>query len=205
MLTIARVTGLLLHLHGRCACVAPEAPGAPALLLFSGTQTYRDLWVDDLDVRPGVWPARRRGADGWTVHRGFARRTREILDDEARAFLEAHDRFVVGGHSLGGACAILAASDLQRRDGKQVDAVYVFGTPRLASRGFRAYYCDEQRLGGVTRSFATPRDPIVHRIPSVLYASVVPYEAVPCAAEDAWSHHDMRAYHAAWHPDADDS
>ena len=42
--------------------------GKPTIV-FSGTQTWRDLLYDDFDVHPVLWPDK----DGHYVHGGFAR------------------------------------------------------------------------------------------------------------------------------------
>ena len=180
------VSSVLLHARSRCVCMSPRIEGEGALLAFTGTQTPKDLIFDDLDIRRSCWPDH----DGFVVHRGFARRTRSILD-EIQPFLESHERFILAGHSLGGACAILAASALVEQ-AKHVQGVYTFGTPRLGSTKFQKLY-RAQGLTRITRSFATPRDPIVHKIPYI-YKEVCPYEELFCDEKDAWAHHDMKAY-----------
>ena len=130
------------------------------------------------------------------VHRGFARRTDALLG-RVRPFLREHDSFIVAGHSMGSACAVLAASSLVAADAStSVDAVFTFGMPRMATRRFVDFY-RTQGLEDVSFHFATPRDPVVHRIPYI-YQTPGPYIRVPCDEADAWGHHDMRAYREVW-------
>ena len=185
--TQTRVTSLLLTCQSPVECVEP-CWNEPAIIAISGTQTARDLIVDDLDIRTARWPP--NAIDSGVVHRGFARRT-NALCDRMSYFIKEHETFVVAGHSLGGACAVLTASLLAQR-GKKIKAVYTFGMPRLASPRFQEYYAD-QGLVEVSRHFATPLDPVVHKIPYV-YKPVGEYEVVPCDKKNAWDQHDMLAY-----------
>lgn len=201
--SLAHITRLLLATRTQISCVSPTPFHSP-LLLISGTQTARDLLVDDLDIRTAVWPpvrcVRRDGGNhgggnhGGVVHRGFARRTR-VLFERVSDFIEDHDKFVVAGHSMGGSCGVLMASLLVEMS-KEVDAVYTFGMPRMASQEFRAYY-RTTGLADVSRHFTTPKDPVVYRIPYV-YDAVGDYETVPCDSDDAWVQHDMRSYYNVW-------
>ena len=191
--TLSRVTSVLLTCTTPFECVEPHL-NDPALIVLSGTQTARDLIVDDLDIRTAHWPP--NSIDGGVVHRGFARRTRTLCDSMS-SFLNKHESFVVAGHSLGGACAVLMASLLAQRE-KDIQAVYTFGMPRLASPKFREFYI-EQGLVEVSRHFATPLDPVVHNIPYV-YKAMGEYEVIPCDKKDSWDQHDMRAYYEYFQP-----
>ena len=184
-------TTMLLHAETPFVCT-PARAGFPPSIVFSGTRTLRDLVVDDLDVTPARWP----GQGGGLVHGGFARRTRALLgrmDD----FVAEHDGFLLAGHSLGGTCAVLAASYLRHNRSKEICAVYTFGMPRLASRGFRRFY---ETQGIPTEPFATQRDPIVHKLPTPYRERAGDrFTLLECDEAQAWAHHDMRAYHAAVH------
>lgn len=177
---------ILSNTQSRFVCVSSTNPTESGIIAFTGTQTPRDLILDDLDVRSVRWPTQK----GFFVHRGFARRTRQMLE-EMQPFLNDHDSFVLTGHSLGGACAILAASALVE-SGKCVQSVYTFGTPRLASVEFGRLY-HVQGLGDKTFNFATTQDPIVHRLPE-LFNEVCPYLSLDCDEDDVWAHHDMQMY-----------
>lgn len=195
---LSHVTAGLQLASGQVACQPPRLDGTPAVLLFTGTRTLRDLVLDDLDVTPSVWPERAANTTttrGGVVHGGFARRTRTLLrSPRVAAFVDEHRDFVLGGHSLGGACAVLAAVHLDQVLRKRVHAVYTFGMPPLAREGFRRHYADT--LGPRSRHFATPRDPVVYRIPGP-YRHLAAYEPVSCDAESIWDHHDMAVYRAA--------
>ena len=187
---LSRVTALLLATRDPIACVPPAWPH-PALIILPGTQNARDLLIDDLDIRTATWPP--SGGEGGLVHRGFARRTRALMS-RVWEFVDAHDEFVVAGHSMGGSCAVLSAC-LMHEMPKRVRGVYTFGMPRMASPEFRRYY-ERTGLAGVSRHFTTPRDPVVFRIPN-WYAPAGEYETVACDSDDLWTHHDMRSYRAA--------
>lgn len=128
------------------------------------------------------------------MHRGFARRTEKLYRQE-KGYFDDNDNFVLGGHSLGGACAVLLAS-LLKEEGKRVDGVYTFGMPRFVSAEFREYY-KRCGLDSVSRHYTTPRDPVVYKIPYV-FDAVGDYEVVPCDADDSLSHHDMASYSKIW-------
>ena len=158
-------------------------------IVFSGTQTWRDLLYDDFDIHPVLWPDK----DGHYVHGGFARRTCR-LSASMKSFVDDNDEFVLAGHSMGGCCAILMASHLHHI-GKQVHQVYTFGTPQLATRKFATLY-EKQGLLKKTVNYATPRDPIVHRLP-YLYERVGEVETIPFSHDDIWMHHEMDSYSSA--------
>lgn len=208
---ISYLTRMLALNKSPIVCHPPHSPSDPALIAIAGTQTARDLLVDDLDIRSAQWPpqgrwrvcdSRRYANDdecgsnnyGGVVHRGFARRTRALFG-KIRHFVEEHDSFVLTGHSMGGACAVLMASLLYELP-REVVGVYTFGMPRMASDEFRTYY-HRTGLDGVSRHFTTPRDPVVYDIPFV-YDAVGEYEVVPCDFEDVWMQHDMKAYDRVW-------
>lgn len=193
MYSLPFVTTLLTTSPDQCTLLNPKWPGGSALLIFTGTRPPADLIVDDLVIRRTPWPSVNGGS---LVHRGFARRTARLLQEKREAIRE-HSSFIVAGHSLGGACATLAASRILAMDGKHIAAVYTFGAPRLATLDFVHLYNHQQDLGCVTRNFATPRDPVVHRKPNV-FEEVAPYIHVPCDADEAWDHHDMNAYRRVW-------
>ena len=180
----ARIATLLASLDDNLLCTHIDSRPC---ILFSGTRTWRDLLFDDLDVRPRHWPTAERGG---AVHGGFAERT-ERLTEEIPDFLADNDDLVLGGHSLGGSCAILMASRLHAR-GKNVRSVYTFGVPQLGTTRFQTIYT-QQGLWNRTLNFVTPRDPVVTRIPNV-YGRVGVNVILPYDSADVWSHHDMATY-----------
>ena len=196
MLSIARIATLLATLEENVLCTHVDAR---PLVLFSGTRTWQDLVFDDLNVKPRRWPT---SSYGGAVHGGFAERTRRLATEEAGTFLSENNDFVIGGHSLGGACAILTASLLRHR-GKRVDTVYTFGVPCLATPRFQTFYT-HQGLWNKTTNYYTPRDPVVTRLPN-LYKRVGSYAMLPCDADDVWLQHDMASYVAALDPHSSSS
>ena len=158
------------------------------VIAFTGTNTVKDLFFDDLNIRPISWPNFESDAK---VHGGFAIRTNRLLED-LHNFIEDSDNFVLGGHSLGGACAILSASYLVSI-GKKVDNVYTFGVPCVGSKKFQDYY-KKQGLWERTFNYVTTKDPIVNRIPR-LYKPIGQYIDVPCDYESSLKQHDIDTYY----------
>ncbi|WP_018140477.1 lipase family protein [Thioalkalivibrio sp. ALJ7] len=102
------------------------------------TSDYRNKWRVHggfLTALQGVWgswwePDLPDEADGALVTRVGSEGVTEIIASE----VDAQDRLVVTGHSLGGALAQLAAFYLHRDvfpDRDQLAAVYTFGSPRV--------------------------------------------------------------------------
>lgn len=173
------------RLHSRTTSFNPMR-GDEAILAFTGTRTWRDLLVDDLDVRPVRW-------ENGFVHGGFAQRTQTILHN-VTDFLRAHKRIVITGHSLGGACAILAASVIGP---ERVVCVCTFGTPPVGTRGFARRY--ENSMGDRTVHYVTPNDIVIRAVPR-LYHITGPKPKVlhPSNPElTPWEQHDMAVYREA--------
>lgn len=104
--------------------------------------------------------------DKCRVHSGFAASWDEIANDATRAMKTARDanpdyKFIVTGHSLGGAVATLAAAYL-RRSGFVADA-YTFGAPRVGNDHFANFMTSLP--GGQWR--VTHRDDPVPRLPPI--------------------------------------
>lgn len=110
----------------QCLCAAPAGavPGA-ILCAFRGTDEPRDWW-SNLRIVPADWPG------GGRVHRGF----RDALEDAWSVVEEVLDAsglpVLLGGHSLGGALAVLAASR------RACAGCYTFGAPLVGDAGFAA-------------------------------------------------------------------
>lgn len=181
------VATLLISLNKPFECIRPTLV-RPPIILFSGTQNLQDLFIDDLNIRPIFWP--KGSNEGGFVHGGFALRTERLIE-EMDEFINTYDNYVLGGHSLGGTCAILSASHLQKLN-KTVENVFVFGTPNLATNKFKKFY-QKQELFDRTISFVTPKDPVVMKIPK-LYRSVGEKKILLYDSDNIWAHHDMATY-----------
>jgi hypothetical protein len=110
----------------QCLIAVPSGPEPEvALVAFRGSDELRD-WQSNFQVVPAAWP------EGGQVHRGF-KEAFERAWGAIEAALEACALpFLVGGHSLGGALAQLAASRRRPR------ACCAFGAPRVGDEGFAA-------------------------------------------------------------------
>jgi hypothetical protein len=102
------------------------------LLSFRGTAGTAD-WIRDLTLFSV-------DSEFGSVHQGFyygLLQAKPQIEDALDAFDAGNKKFVITGHSLGGALAILAAADL---DGAfPVTGVYTYGQPAVGKRDFRAY------------------------------------------------------------------
>lgn len=160
----------------------------PALISFGGTQSLKDLIMDDFYIRPTTWPPENNKET--KVHGGFAQRTKRLVN-EIDEFIISEHNFVLGGHSLGGACAILCASYLSEK-GKNVESVYTFGTPFVGTKQFQNFY-KEQDLWDITENYTTPRDPVVKKIPYI-YKPVGKINNLLFEDDNIWKHHDLLTY-----------
>lgn len=123
--------------------------GNDVVIAFRGTSDLQD-WRTDIKVRRNDW-------DGRKVHRGFATAFEAVRKTILEEVLPGYDRYRIWitGHSLGGALAILCASNLERH-GCAVRGVYTFGQPRVGDGKFARDYDD--RLKRVTFRLVNEND-----------------------------------------------
>ena len=133
------------------------------LVTFRGSSSIRN-WITDADFVRAVLVT---GATGCCrVHAGFEQALSSILAAIIRALggcggVRTNKPIFLGGHSLGGSLAILAALELVR-NGFRVAQVYTFGQPRVGNGDFCALY--NAALGDSTYRMVYQED-IVPRIP----------------------------------------
>ena len=109
-------------------------------------------------------------------------------------FISNNDNFVIGGHSLGGACAILLGSYLVHTK-KNVREVCTFGTPALSSDKFQKVY-QSQNLWYNTYNYVLPKDPIVKTVPFYKFVGQrveLSFEST----QNIWENHDLHNYEHA--------
>ncbi|MEM7741853.1 MAG: lipase family protein [Pseudomonadota bacterium] len=120
-----------------------------AVLVFRGTDSFRD-WLANVDAglqplgeqaQPGA--ASRR--DGPKVHGGFYQAFRQTRHQIARELNKIGDRqLFIGGHSLGGALAVIATYDEEKAcldtGHERVAACYTFGAPRVGNHAFNQHF-----------------------------------------------------------------
>ena len=103
------------------------------IMVFAGTDPVAFAnWITNFNL----------GARARDIHRGFADAVDAVWTDVSAALTpEAVARPVfAGGHSLGGALAIIAAERLLRERKIKASGVYTFGAPRVGSQAFAASY-----------------------------------------------------------------
>ena len=134
-----------------------------AWLAFRGTKTKENIKTDlriNVTEMPGVGK----------VHRGFYTAYTSIKP-QVDAALARHaeagkDKIHITGHSLGGALATLAAVDLAQ-EGKNIDQVTTFGSPRvLSSSAAQTYHA--LGLNECTLRLSQQRDPVPQAVPRQL-------------------------------------
>lgn len=117
---------------------------------FPGTASWRDA-LTDAKIRKETSGAGR-------VHRGFKAAARSVYSDIVRA-LPPGCRVILSGHSLGGAVATLVA-DWLKGCGYEIQAVYTFGSPRVANGPWQR--CYNRLLSDRTFRIVNAGDPVPH-------------------------------------------
>lgn len=93
-------------------------------LLFPGSYELSD-WIHDFEV------VKVHRDDMGDIHLGFAK-TWDLLKDEVVKRLDKTKKLYVGGHSLGGAVACVAALSLYNK-GFKIESVHTYGQPRVGN------------------------------------------------------------------------
>lgn len=183
------ITGVLLAQSNGIICIEPKI-NRPPIIAFAGTQNLKDLIVHDFNILPTFWPPEnKKKRIGGRVHSGFAKRTSYLMET-AGDFIDAHDNFILGGHSLGGSCAILCASKLVNIN-KTVESVYTFGVPKIGTSKFRDYYTS-QGLWNKTTNYITQNDCVV-KLP-FLYKSIGNTNILEFEEKNGLISHDLISY-----------
>jgi len=126
------------------------------LCSFRGTESLKS-GITDLDFF-------RVDGFGGMVHRGFKRAFDSIWSDIKEAIVKnqtGSKSLWFTGHSLGAALATLAVSALQE-EGKSVNGLYTFGSPRVGNRSFAKTF--NASCGAYTFRFVNNND-VVPRLP----------------------------------------
>jgi predicted lipase len=109
------------------------------IVSFRGSSNIKN-WISNLNAARTTYAV----CSGCQVHSGF-NSAYNLVKNDLHSLVEQYtamfrgSRIMVTGHSLGGALAILAASDFITLYGK-VDEVYTFGQPRVGNAAFGLWY-----------------------------------------------------------------
>lgn len=117
------------------------------LVGFQGSNDIKDFILDisaviDHPESAPTFPA---------VHSGFWKAAQALIDHLREELSRWGGPVILGGHSLGGAIAVLMAV-LLKEQGHEIEAVYGFGTPPVGAVQFSNYY---HRLGLADRTYLT--------------------------------------------------
>jgi len=111
------------------------------LVIFRGSESKTADWLGT-NANHAWRSVHPDWGSGIRVHSGFYNALREIYHD-MRAFIRARDnsrRVFLGGHSLGGALAILCGYRLQKVGGIDVQGIYTWGAPRVGNDDWAAHF-----------------------------------------------------------------
>jgi Lipase (class 3) len=160
--------------------------GKTALVVFRGTASFSD-WGRNLSCWPALrWPLRHWGFD--TTWQGVRPQLEAWLTEATRTLGEPPTLYL-GGHSLGGALATLAATDLAGR--YPIARVVTVGSPRVGGWLFRRAYCRSpaasaldgkpRSLPAVTTRWVHGSDIVTLLPPPLVTAHVVSAESLHAA------------------------
>ncbi len=121
---LLREVGMIETSATSCLVLVSDAL-ALTIVAYRGTDEPSD-WITNLSAILSHWKP------GGYAHRGFKRAWYSIAPDLARTLAPLPRRRLVCGHSLGGALAVLEASQ------RGASAVYTFGAPRPGTAGLHA-------------------------------------------------------------------
>lgn len=136
------------------------------IIAFRGTESWNlKDWFRNLDAHFAHGPAGR-------VHHGFLKALNEVWDgpDGLRAtilrFRDREQTLWLGGHSLGGALALLAAARIHLTERLPLNGLYTIGQPRVGDGAFGRALAD----GLADRYFRfVNNNDVVTRVPAWLY------------------------------------
>lgn len=154
------------------------------IISFSGTQNFKQILDHDLNFLPTKWEPKGK------AHSGFAKRSIKLIN-EIEYFIEENDDFIISGHSLGGAIAVLCASRITT-NGKNVVGVYTFGTPKIGNEEFKEYYI-HQNLWKKTKNYVFPRD-FVRKLPPFIYKQIGDEIELYSDVKNLLKTHDIKSY-----------
>ncbi|MGH8508526.1 MAG: lipase family protein [Gammaproteobacteria bacterium] len=127
------------------------------LIVFRGTEPEKlKDWLTNIMIEPVAGPAGE-------IHKGFWGAVTGVWPQIQQALTEYrtnHQPIWVGGHSLGGALALLTAARLQLQEQTLVQGVYTFGQPRAGNYSFAKAF--DRVLEGRAIRFVNNNDVVPH-------------------------------------------
>ncbi|KAL5557059.1 hypothetical protein UlMin_039295 [Ulmus minor] len=157
------------------------------VLAFRGTEPFdADAWSTDVDISWYEYPGMGRIHGGFLKalglqENGFPLEIKQdpnqplayyTLREQLKKIInpENKTRFIVTGHSLGGALAILFASILTLHEEKllleRLEGVYTFGQPRVGDDGFKRYLEEQLEIYDVKYERIVYCNDLVPRVPA---------------------------------------
>ena len=139
------------------------------LCVFRGTEPLSLVdWALDFEVCLVERPLTLGGGRTFRLHEGFWDGVEAVWKEQLLPELErtlTGDRYLyLGGHSLGGALAMITAARLPDECRKRLRGVYTIGQPRVGDYDFSAAYDNDPAVGKCTWRLVNAQD-IVPRLP----------------------------------------
>lgn len=167
------------------------------ILAIAGTATWGDVKAD-LNIHTIPFHG-EEGGDGMKTHSGFTQYSDALLQaptpqgttvGQSLAATETKEKFILTGHSLGGAVAMLTAARLVDTGAAAVDVI-TFGAPAVGNDAFTETYDDAVHA----RHIVLTGDPVPTLLPAISSSYVTLRQLVwQTPAESKRFAHEMVAY-----------
>jgi hypothetical protein len=136
------------------------------VIAFRGTRPDQLLdWMTDIEAQPIDFNRYFNTPDMGQTHFGFTYALAGVLPQiitALKSFPRSGGALWFGGHSLGGALAVLAGAALLYQERRPANGIYTFGQPRVSTLNFSQNL--EAQLGNIIYRFVNNED-IVTRVP----------------------------------------
>lgn len=112
--------------------------GDELFIAIRGTDDIQDVWEDLKFISK---KSKYKETKGRRIHTGFLQSAMQIIrqiNKELKYYLDKYDisRFVLIGHSKGGAMAVSLATMLENKFNEHIVHIYTYGAPRVFKKGY---------------------------------------------------------------------
>jgi triacylglycerol lipase len=169
-------------------------------IIFRGTQNQIE-WANNIQIKLTPHP----DAGAGQVHEGFLNLYLDIREEllEAVAAFPSKIRIYVAGYSLGATFACFAAYDIETLSEKKIQALYTFGSPRLADDRFTRTF--NKKLAARSFRIANSSDMVTQvpfptefsRVLGGFFSHVDTHVGFNVQHNDRMQNHDLETYLSA--------